>query len=272
MKSGALLTIFTNIRNRRFSMASSKQIGFLSILLLFMIILTGGCASIIGEKAQLIGINSNPDSAQITIKDEYNQVIFKGTTPTSVTLKKGDGYFHGKDYAVELDKEGYSKQVVVIKSTPSGWYIGGNLIFGGLGLIGWFIVDPATGAMWTLSPDKINTDFDALKGKGTGSSRIYTTSFQAVWTALPTAVGFAGLNVADENKEAGYLLAKRGSTAFSAGEKIVIFVEKLADDKSAKVEVVSKQASATNTLAPNWEETIFNKLTSVLENQMEQRP
>jgi len=29
-----------------------------------------------------------------------------------------------------------------------GWYIAGNLLFGGL--IGYFIVDPATGAMWTL--------------------------------------------------------------------------------------------------------------------------
>ncbi len=34
--------------------------------------------------------------------------------------------------------------------------LGGNILFGGL--IGWLIVDPATGAMWTLVPKEINTE------------------------------------------------------------------------------------------------------------------
>lgn len=34
-----------------------------------------------------------------------------------------------------------------------GWYLVGNIFIGGL--IGWLIVDPLTGAMWTLSPDMI---------------------------------------------------------------------------------------------------------------------
>lgn len=34
----------------------------------------------------------------------------------------------------------------------NGWYIG-NLLFGGI--IGLLIVDPATGAMWTLIPRKL---------------------------------------------------------------------------------------------------------------------
>ena len=37
-----------------------------------------------------------------------------------------------------------------IKPTPNGWYLAGNFIFGGL--LGWLIVDPATGAMWNLKP------------------------------------------------------------------------------------------------------------------------
>ena len=36
-----------------------------------------------------------------------------------------------------------------------GWYIGGNILVGGL--IGWFIVDPLTGAMYTL-PKEVNAD------------------------------------------------------------------------------------------------------------------
>jgi len=38
----------------------------------------------------------------------------------------------------------------VLEGTPGGWYIGGNLLFGGG--MGWLIVDPSTGAMWTLEP------------------------------------------------------------------------------------------------------------------------
>ncbi|MBI5888695.1 MAG: hypothetical protein HZB82_08315 [Deltaproteobacteria bacterium] len=138
-----------------------------------MLLLSTGCASIIAGKTQLIGINSNPDSAQISIKDEYGQAVFSGTTPTSILLAKGDGYFHGKDYTVDIAKDGYSKQVVTIKSSAGGWYLFGNIIFGGL--IGWFIVDPLTGAMWTLSPEKVNAGLskNIVNGNRQNPSELY---------------------------------------------------------------------------------------------------
>ena len=43
-----------------------------------------------------------------------------------------------------------------MQSNLNGWYLAGNLLFFRLCFIGWLIVDPATGAMWTLSPDTIN--------------------------------------------------------------------------------------------------------------------
>ena len=96
----------------------------------------GGCASIVGEREQAITINSTPDHANITITDERDQAIFEGTTPTSVTLKKADGsYFGGKDYVVTISKEGFESRSIDIESHPNGWYVGGNLLFGGL--IGW---------------------------------------------------------------------------------------------------------------------------------------
>ena len=82
--------------------------------------------------------------------------VFTGETPATVTLAKGDGYFHGKDYTITISKTGYADQVVVVESSPNGWYILGNLLFGGL--IGWFIVDPLTGAMWNLTPDAIDAE------------------------------------------------------------------------------------------------------------------
>lgn len=118
--------------------------------------LLGGCASIVGEKTQLIPITSTPSNAAISIVDEKGSQIFKGTTPSSVTLHKSDGSYWGKkSFTVEITKAGYEKQIIPITASANGWYIGGNLVFGGL--IGWFIVDPQNGAMYTLSPEKITS-------------------------------------------------------------------------------------------------------------------
>lgn len=51
------------------------------------------CATIVGDRTQLIGISSNPDQAKIKVVDEYGKAVFEGVTPTTVTLAKGDGWF-----------------------------------------------------------------------------------------------------------------------------------------------------------------------------------
>lgn len=118
---------------------------------------TQSCASIIGENTQLIGISSTPEEASIKIVDEKSVSIFTGKTPTNVTLHKSDGsYFGGKNYLVTISKEGFQPVDVQIKSKPNGWYLGGNLVFGGL--IGWLIVDPLSGAMYNLSPEHVNAE------------------------------------------------------------------------------------------------------------------
>lgn len=115
-----------------------------------------GCASIVGDKDQSISINSTPSQAQVLITDETSREVYAGETPTTVQLRKSDGsYFGGKSYTVQISKEGFQNRSMSISASPNGWYIGGNLVFGGL--IGWLIVDPLTGAMYNLSPDQINT-------------------------------------------------------------------------------------------------------------------
>jgi hypothetical protein len=116
--------------------------------------LLGGCATIIGDKTQVVPISSSPSEATILITDEKGVQVHKGLTPTSVTLQKSDGSYWGKKtFTVEITKDGFEKQVIPITSSTNGWYIGGNIILGGL--IGWFIVDPLNGAMYTLSPGQI---------------------------------------------------------------------------------------------------------------------
>lgn len=114
-----------------------------------------GCATIVGSPTQLMPISSTPSEAAVVIVDEKGAEMFKGTTPTTVTLAKSDGsYWGGKSYKVRISKEGFQDQEIPITSSPNGWYIAGNLVFGGL--IGWFIVDPLNGHMYTLSPEAVN--------------------------------------------------------------------------------------------------------------------
>jgi len=125
-------------------------------LLALSAMLLGGCATIVGDKTALVPISSTPSEASILITDEKGIQVFKGLTPTSVTLQKSDGSYWGKkSFTVEISKDGYEKQVIPITAHANGWYIGGNIIFGGL--IGWFIVDPLNGAMYTLSPEQITS-------------------------------------------------------------------------------------------------------------------
>lgn len=111
-------------------------------------LLAAGCATIVGKSVYPVLIKSQPDQADITIVDENGTAVFKGKTPTTVSLPTKRGYFQGKNYTVTFAKPGYATQTAAIKRGVSGWYIGGNFLFGGL--IGWLIVDPLTGAMWTL--------------------------------------------------------------------------------------------------------------------------
>jgi len=130
-------------------------LGFVAVLSFLAI----GCATIVGDKTQLIPISSTPGAADIIITDEKGINIFKGQTPTSVTLHKSDGSYWGKkNYTVKISKAGFQPQIIPITASANGWYIGGNIIFGGL--IGWFIVDPFNGAMYTLSPDQITSELE----------------------------------------------------------------------------------------------------------------
>ena len=75
-------------------------------------------------------------------------------TPQVVLLPKSAGYFKYAKYNATFEKEGYDKKEVNLESDISAWYIAGNFVFGGL--IGWLIVDPASGAMWNFDPGQVS--------------------------------------------------------------------------------------------------------------------
>ncbi len=115
-----------------------------------------GCATIVGHPTQLIPVASTPSDASIRVVDETGAEIFKGTTPTTMTLPKSNGHYWGKkSFTVTISKDGFESQSVPITASANGWYLAGNLVFGGL--IGYFIVDPLNGNMYTLSPEAVAT-------------------------------------------------------------------------------------------------------------------
>jgi len=142
-----------------------KKMGGACGLVLLMISFTLGCASILSKSECPVSISSKPEGTDIRIVNKSNNAVFSGKTPAIVVLKAGAGFFQGEDYTVTFTKEGYAPFDAQIKRGVNGWYIG-NILFGGL--IGLLIVDPATGAMWTL--ENLHVDLSPQASSSTRNS------------------------------------------------------------------------------------------------------
>lgn len=131
-----------------------KQILTMGLISITLILLLHSCATIIKSPRQDIYIVSQPDKAKVVIYDSNNFIVWNGETPSKINLNKGNGYFKGATYKLEISKPGFQTMTLQLKPSTTGWYIGGNFLAGGL--IGWLVVDPITGAMWILNPKNLN--------------------------------------------------------------------------------------------------------------------
>lgn len=112
------------------------------------------CATIINNEAIPVQISSSPEGAKIEVYKTDGTRIDHGITPMTVDLARDYGYFKRPRYRVVMEHPGYSHTEVTVAGRPNwSWYVGGNFLIGGV--IGWAIVDPATGAMWNFDP--VNT-------------------------------------------------------------------------------------------------------------------
>lgn len=118
----------------------------LKLSLLALAVTMSGCASIVSESSYPVRVTSNVP-AQFEVRNEDGESVHNGTTPAQITLEASSGYMDGESYTVEYNAPGYQKGFSTVDSSIDGWYWG-NIGFGGL--IGWFLVDPATGAMFKL--------------------------------------------------------------------------------------------------------------------------
>ena len=125
-----------------------KQI--LSIFLtLTLFLLQSGCASIVSGRNQDISVRSNPPGASVEIDG-----MPMGKTPVTTEVKRK------KRHQIKIEKQGYLEET---RTTKKGfnWWFAGNVIFGGI--IG-IIIDFATGAVYSVSPDEVNVSLIQSEG------------------------------------------------------------------------------------------------------------
>jgi len=80
--------------------------------------------------------------------------VVTGTTPCSLNLERGSGFFSKASYSVDFEKDGYESETRYVNGEVNMEYGLGNLLLGGV--LGWLIIDPATGAMWDLEPSRVS--------------------------------------------------------------------------------------------------------------------
>ena len=111
-----------------------------------------GCATIVHSGPRAISVASTPPGAKVSIYDRSDTLVMTNTTPFIAQLTTKYGYFKAQSYRLVFELPGHATTELNLESSVSGWYFA-NLAFGGL--IGMLIVDPLTGAMFNLSPEKI---------------------------------------------------------------------------------------------------------------------
>jgi hypothetical protein len=121
-----------------------------------------GCATIVHGGPRPVSVASTPPGAKVTIYDRSNALVQTSTTPFVAQLPTKSGYFKAPAYRMVFEMPGYAPAEVSLDSSVSGWYWA-NIAFGGL--IGMLIVDPITGAMYNLKPEKIEQPLAASQAQ-----------------------------------------------------------------------------------------------------------
>jgi hypothetical protein len=115
--------------------------------------LVSGCATIVHNGPRTLPVSSNPPGAMVSIYDRSGKQVYHQATPFIATLPSKYKFFSGQSYRLVFEMPGYQTSELQVVPKLSGWYWG-NLAFGGL--LGMLIIDPATGAMYNLAPNKID--------------------------------------------------------------------------------------------------------------------
>jgi hypothetical protein len=158
------LYLFKGVCGMSTAVGGTGSVGRCVMRLLSLVVigsLLSGCATIISGSRQKIDIITSEEGAKVEIINQNNNKVFEQTTasfPTVARLKRGDGYFSGAEYRVEISKEGSEKRTAMLQTNFNAAPYLSNIILAGW--VGWLIVDPITGAMWKFKEPIIHADLN----------------------------------------------------------------------------------------------------------------
>ena len=109
-------------------------------MLLLILVIQSGCATALHGPTQQVSVSSEPEEALVSIGS------FTGRTPFTVSLPRRTSH------RVEIWKDGYRPQSVLVERVMSGAVVGSVLA---AGPIGWG-VDALTGAQYRLVPERVH--------------------------------------------------------------------------------------------------------------------
>jgi hypothetical protein len=142
-----------------------KQCFTKGLLLLLVIRLSTGCASIIHGSTQNVDIASAPDDAEVWVDGAR-----MGKTPTRLTLKRGDSH------TIKVQKEGFKETTILIDKQVSAWIIG-NVVFGGLIGCG---IDFISGGAYDLKPDRVDVNLTKMAQLSGQTLEIHTAQLDKI--------------------------------------------------------------------------------------------
>jgi anti-sigma28 factor (negative regulator of flagellin synthesis) len=113
---------------------------------LSQIVFLSSCSTIFSSTDYNLSVKSEPSEAKFKVENREGSEVYSGKTPSNVNLDASAGFFKKQSYRVKFANYDRVEQVKCSVDI-SYWF---NLLWGTLAPIPFFIIDPATGAMYKL--------------------------------------------------------------------------------------------------------------------------
>ncbi len=117
-------------------------------VLVGIVVLASGCATIFNPGPTAFSATSNPSGATVIVTTIQADVSASYLTPAEFALDLR------RDYKLTFELDGYRSQEIVVTRTINGWLIGSVL----LGILP-AVVDVVTGSMWNHTMTVAHVDF-----------------------------------------------------------------------------------------------------------------